>query len=198
MQLQASTISFLSLSIHHSAVRWMKKKQDFFLMLTKSQHQPKTGLQVKMLSFYTVQLWSNFITSPGWPPWNSRCSRRLVLSLGTLYSIWHIWSCSFNWPPWALGGFYGSALSRLDSLGDVERLVLFGELSWGFFFFFVSLGSLFTLRASNSLEQPHSGCQIQTLHKLVRISWGSLWTSLNTVQYVLLLFLSYLHSDTAH
>lgn len=130
MQLQASTISlfFLCQFTIQQSGEWRKNKIFFFFL------RQKVNLQVKMLSFYTVQLWSNFITSPGWPPWNSRCSRRLVLSLGTLYSIWHIWSCSFNWPPWALGGFYGSALSRLDSLGDVERLVLFGELSWGFFF----------------------------------------------------------------
>lgn len=116
--------------------------------------------------------WSNSIASPGWPPLNSRCWRWFMLCLGTLCGIWHIWSCSSNWPPWALGCFSGSAMSWLDSLYDVARLVGFGE-HW-FEFFGLTWGllrivtSLYTLLWSSLC----SACQTRTLHESMRISWS--------------------------
>lgn len=70
-----------------------------------------------------------FHNKPCWPLWKGRCLRWFMFCLGTLCSIWHIWSCSSNWPPWALGCFSGSALSWLDSLYDEAWLVGFRELS---------------------------------------------------------------------
>lgn len=61
---------------------------------------------------------------------NADAGDKFRLCLGTLCSIWHIWSCSSNWLPWAAGRFSSSALSWFDSLWEETRLVCFGELEF--------------------------------------------------------------------
>lgn len=66
-----------------------------------------------------------------WPPSDSRRWRWFIPCLGTLCSIWHIWSCSSNWPPWALGTFFllSSELARhLVWRSRISGLALAGGL----------------------------------------------------------------------